>query len=231
MVNKIAFNADMKMIRRDPILIIFMCIPFLAGLLIKGILHYLVPWLWQRNGFDVTLYYAYILGGVFLMSPMMLGTVAGFLMIDEKDGKIFELISITPVGYNGYMIHRLMLPVIGSAIYTLVMYWLLDIFFLRIETLLILMIFMGLESIMIGTLLFVFAKDKVQGLTYSKGMGVFMVLAMADLFGKPWLSTVAGAIPFYWVIRVIRYPDNIVDVVMAFVVHLVWLMVILRRKL
>jgi fluoroquinolone transport system permease protein len=228
-VNKTAFRADMKMIGRDPILILLMLVPIFALIFIKVLLHYLVPWLVSEFGFDLSLYYGYILGGCFLLSPMMLGTVAGFLMIDEKDGKIFELISITPTGYSGYMAHRLVLPFVGSIIYTLMTYWVLNIYTLDGITLMLIMLMLSLESVLVGVVLFLFAEDKVQGLTYSKGLGVFIILSMADLFGKAWLSILAGIIPFYWILRLIHDPKDLLVIVLAVLIHLIWVGALMKK--
>ena len=228
-MNKTALKTDIKMIGRDPILILLMLVPIFALIFIKVLLHYLVPWLGSELGFDLCLYYGYVLGGCFLLSPMMLGTVAGFLMIDEKDGKIFELISITPAGYSGYMAHRLVLPFVGSIIYTLMTYFVLNIYTLNGIILILIMLLISLESILVGVILFLFAEDKVQGLTYSKGMGVFIILSMADLFGKAWLSILAGIIPFYWILRLIHNPKDVLVIVLAVLIHLVWVGVLMKK--
>lgn len=228
-MNKTAFRADMKMIRRDPILVLLMFVPILALVFIKVLLHYLIPWLQSEFRFELSMYYGYILGGCFLLSPMMLGTVAGFLMIDEKDGKIFELISITPTGYSGYMAHRLVLPFAGSVIYTLLTYVLLNIYSLNVISLSVIILLISVESVLVGAILFIFADDKVQGLTYSKGLGVFIVLSMADLFAKPWLSIVAGIIPFYWIMRLIHNPENVLVIISAVVIHLIWGISVMKK--
>ena len=228
-MNKTALRADMKMIGRDPILILLMLVPFLAVIFIKMLLYYLMPWLQSELEFDLSIYYGYILGGCFLLSPMMLGTVAGFLMIDEKDGKIFELISITPTGYSGYMAHRLVLPFAGSIIYTLLTYTILNIYTLNGISLALIILLISLESVLVGAILFLFAEDKVQGLTYSKGMGVFIILSMADLFGKAWLSILAGIIPFYWILRLIHNPKDVLVIVLAVLIHLIWVGVLMKK--
>jgi len=221
-VNRKAFKADMKMISRDPIMIMLMLIPILMVILIKIILCCAVSF------FDFRPYYGYVLGLCLLISPMMLGVVAGFLMIDEKDGKIFELISITPIGYLGYIIHRLILPFVGSIIYTILIYFMLDIYMLEIGILLYLIVMIAIESLLIGVILFVFADDKVKGLTYSKGLSVFIVLSMSDLFNKQWLSIVAGILPFYWIVKTIHNPRS--DVIfLTLLVHLFWLCIVVKK--
>jgi len=87
----------------------------------------------------------------------------------------------------------------------------------------------SLESILVGVILFLFAEDKVQGLTYSKGLGIFIILSMADLFGKAWLSILAGIIPFYWILRLIHNPNDVLVIVLAVLIHLVWVGVLMKK--
>ena len=62
---------------------------------------------------------------------LMVGTATGFMMIDDKDGKIFELMQITPLGRKGYLFNRLLLPVAITFIYSLAGWLLLDMNLLK----------------------------------------------------------------------------------------------------
>lgn len=44
----------------------------------------------------LTLTFAYTM--ILALTPFMVGTLTGFLMLDEKDGNVTELILVTPVG-------------------------------------------------------------------------------------------------------------------------------------
>lgn len=223
MINTIPLKADMKMIVREPILVLFMLLPVLIFTVFKAVTVFLVPLLDGLTGFDLTPYYGYVLAGALLMTPGMLGTVAGFLMIDERDASIFELMSITPAGYSGYIANRLLIPFVGGMFYTIAGYHALGIYPVGLPTLLYIAILAGADGMMIGLLLFRLADDKVKGLTYSKGLGAFTALAMADLLKMPWISGLAALTPFYWINRLINNPDGVRTVVLAAIVHAAWL--------
>lgn len=53
-------------------------------------------------------------------------------------------------------------------------------------------------------------------------------LPAADLFGLPWLSVIGALTPFYWVVRLINTPFNIASLIIAAMVHLVWLIIMFR---
>ncbi|TCT15373.1 fluoroquinolone transport system permease protein [Natranaerovirga pectinivora] len=221
-----SFKADMKMIVREPMLILFMIMPLFIYIIFKLIISFGEP-LFLDLGVDLYDYYVYILGLSFLMAPMTLGTVAGFLMIDEKDARIYELISITPVGYFNYMVNRLLLPVVGCFLYTFIAYYILNIYDISQGLLLFIALLTSINSIIMGLLLFSLADNKVKGLTYSKGFSMFNILALADILNNKWFAIIAAVSPFYWVVRIIKFND-FSTVLMAIGVHLVWLFSIIR---
>ncbi|TCK98678.1 fluoroquinolone transport system permease protein [Natranaerovirga hydrolytica] len=222
MVKHNSFEADIKTIIREPVLILFFIMPIFIFLIFKALLIFGEPVLLEMTGFDLSQYYSYVLGVTFLISPMMLGTVAGFVMIDERDAKIYELIAITPIGYVNYMVNRLLFPVVGSFLYTILAYNILNVYTLNRFVLLLISIFISIQAIIMGLLLFNLADDKVKGLTYSKGFGTFNLLALADLINNRWVVLVASATPFYWIVRLIKYYD-VKTIVMSVVIHIVWL--------
>ena len=228
MINQTALKADIKLIFREPILIIFMILPLFIIGIVKMFVTYAVPLLFHYTGFDLQPYYGYVLAMTFLMAPFMLGTVCGFLMIDDRDARIYELMSVTPLGYPGYIIMRSLIPFSAAFIYTIIGYYLIDIYYVPLVLLVYIAFLSSLSGVLIGLFLFTFAGDKVKGATYSKGLSMLNVLAAADLFGLPWLSVIGALTPFYWVVRLINTPFDIASLIIAAMVHLVWLIIMFR---
>jgi len=179
MLNQTAVKADFQLIFREPILIIFMILPLFIISIVKLLITYGVPLLFQYTGFDLRPYYGYVLAMALLMAPLMLGTVCGFLMIDDRDARIFELMSVTPLGYPGYIIMRSLIPFSAAFIYTIIGYYLIDIYHVNLSLLIYTAFLNSLSGVFIGLFLFAFAGDKVKGVTYSKGLSMLNVLAAA----------------------------------------------------
>ncbi len=222
MANIASLKADLKMIVRDPILALFFILPLIISFTFKLLVIFLTPVIYDSFSLDLTPYYGYILAFSILVTPLMLGTVSGFLMIDERDSRIQELIKITPIGYRGYLTNRLMLPFFGSIVYALAAYFILNIYDIGLLQLLLICFLSGLQGIIVGYILYRLAADKVQGLTYSKGFGIFNILALADIFEIRWVSMIAALTPFYWITRlIVNYSMN--TVLMAITVHMLYL--------
>ncbi len=233
MLNQTTVKADLKLIFREPILIIFMILPLFIIAIVKLVSIYGFPLLFQYTGFDIFPYCGYILAVILLMAPFMLGTVCGFLMIDDRDAHIFELMSVTPLGYLGYIIMRSLISFSTAFIYTIIGYYFIDIYYINLFLLVYIAFLNSLSAVLIGLFLFAFAEDKVKGVTYSKGLSILNVFAVADLFGLPWLSVVGALTPFYWVVRLINTSFDMVNLLQAAMIHLIWLIFmfkLLHRK-
>ncbi|SCZ10697.1 hypothetical protein [Alkaliphilus peptidifermentans] len=225
MIISTSFKADLKTIVRDPILVMFFILPAFYPVLFKSLVSFLTPIVYEHFSLDLTDYYGYILSLSILMTPLMLGPVAGFLMIDERDSRIQELIKITPIGFKGYITNRLMLPFGASIFYSIAAYFIMNIYQVSLLPLLISSFLAGLQAVFIGYLLYNLAADKVQGLTYAKGFGIFSIIAVADIFDIRWFSTVAALTPFYWIPRLI-VDFNLFTVIASLIVNIAYLLIL-----
>ncbi|WBW95662.1 hypothetical protein [Oceanirhabdus sp. W0125-5] len=229
MINFYHIKNDYRQIIREPIMLLLFILPIFISVIFKLILTFCIPIL--HNYFDFTLdpYYSYIISLTFLLIPGMLGAVTGFMMLDEKDGKISELLSITPLGKIGYLINRLSFGFIASFIYTLITYYILSIYTIPILTLLFIAILLGIYAFIIGSILFMLSDDKVKGLTYAKGLNIIMLFALSDLLNIKWLSILSMFFPTYWITKVIQNPNNLIELSSALLVHGIWLFILLLK--
>lgn len=220
-MNKTAFVSDMKKIVREPILILFMAVPFFALFAIKALLSFGLPLLVKHTGFVLDPYFAYVEVLCLLLSPGMLGAVSAFMMIDERDGGIYDLMSITPIGYAGYITNRLMMPFCFSIFYTIIFHYTLHIYSASFFPLLLIAFLAGLQSIVIALFLFSLADDKVKGLTLAKSLNIFILTAGGDLMEIPAVSFICSLFPFYWSAKILMHP-TFLSALIGTVVNLLW---------
>jgi fluoroquinolone transport system permease protein len=217
-----AFKSDMKMILREPIMLIFLILPLFISFIFRLLAVFAFPYIKELTGFDIAPYNGYVLSAALLMTPMMLGTVSGFLMIDERDCHVLELMAVTPAGFGGYVFNRLLIPFTGSIAYTFASYFILNIHQVNFLVLILISLFIGINSMLTGILLYLLAQDKVKGLAYAKGLGVLILLAMADLLGIGWLKVLASIIPHYWIVRIVTGAPLLKSLIAAALIHLAY---------
>lgn len=221
--------ADIKRVFREPILLLLIVVPVFTVIFVKLIIAFGASLLLKETGFDLSLYNGYVLSVGLLMSPTTLGAVVGFIMIDDRDESIVQLMSITPMGYSGYIVNRLLLPFILSIVYSVFTYLVLGIYTLGFLKLLYISILIGIESIMIGLLLYSFSDNKVKGLTNSKAMSGLILPSLADLLKIRLVTVIAGFVPFYWISSLILKPDTALNLLLPLVVHCFWLFIAWSR--
>lgn len=223
MLNLTHLKADIRQIGRDPIMVILFFVPFFIFIVFRLLTLLLIPWIAKKTGFDFTLYNGYLASVAVIVTPQLMGTVTGFLMIDERDENIVTLMSVIPTGYKGYIINRMTMLFATCVAYTFISFFILKAFVnVGLLKLILLSLLAGVEGIIIGLLLLMIAKDKVQGLTCSKGMGVFAFFALADILNIDWAVFISSLTPFYWISKIVRQPIDISLGITAFIVHVVW---------
>jgi fluoroquinolone transport system permease protein len=223
MLQLIHIKNDIRQILRDPIMAIMLVVPVFVIVLFKLMVLYLMPALIERTLFDANLYSDYIMAFVLVINSGTLGIVTGFMMLDERDGNIAELMSVTPLGRSGYLINRLMFASILSVVYCIAACYVINLAVLPWYSILFLALLSGLYSANIGLLIFSGADDKVKGLTFAKALNALVVFALADIVSLPWLTTLSWFFPPYWVTMVIKSPQSWEVFGLALLVHAVWL--------
>jgi fluoroquinolone transport system permease protein len=223
MIQITLFKNDLKQIVRDTIMALLLFAPLFLIVAFKLLELFLVPFLAAKTGFDIMPYFLYVLSFVLLMNSGMLGIVTGFMMLDERDGNISQLLEITPLGRSGYLINRLAFASIVSIIYGFIgiaVFKLPDLTFFSIVFLSVLSAF---YTAIIGLLIFSGAEDKVKGLTFAKGLNTLVLFAFTDLFALPWLTFLSWFFPPYWITMILKSPLSLLVYSTALFVHMVWL--------
>lgn len=222
----IYFHNDLKQVFRDTITGVLLFAPILLIMFFKLITVFLAPVLFQKTGFDVTPYYGYVFSVILVLSSGMLGIVSGFQMIDDRDGHITELMSVTPLGRSGYLIDRMLLTGLLSFCYVVLAYIVLGLVEMGLFRILFLASMMSIYTGIIGLLLYFGADDKVKGLTYAKALNIFMLFALVDLTGMKWLTVLSCIFPPYWISQVL-INNNISDILICCTVHILWFYVLI----
>ena len=231
MINPVHIKNDLKQVFRDPVMSILMLAPLLIVVVFKLLTLFLFPFIATKFNFEFSLYYQYLMAGILILISGMLGIVIGFMMLDDKDGNIAELMAVTPLGRSGYLINRLSFSSILCLFYSIIAIYVLNIIELPFYTILLLSLLSGIYSIIIGLLIFSGADDKVKGLTFAKGLNMLGIFAFSDLFALNWFSILSLIFPTYWITRIIENPHSISAFLLGTLIHVIWLSYLIYRYL
>ncbi len=162
------FSIGFRQIVRDGMLFAMLPSPFLIGAFFKFGIPPLNEMLTEKLHFSLLPWYGFVDALLLYMTPMLLGMVSAFMLLEERDEGIIDFYNITPAGGRPYYTARLGLPMLWACVCTL----LVGTIFTLTNISFIVLIISSLVSTASGILLTLgishFAKNRVEGLALSK---------------------------------------------------------------
>jgi fluoroquinolone transport system permease protein len=225
---------DVRTVLRDPTLVLFLVIPLLIALLLRFGMPTIAEVLQTYLSFDLVEHYPFAVSVAMLMPGFMLGTVGGFMVLDDRDDGILTALAVTPLSRAGYLRHKIGLIAISCVAYALSYPFVIGLD--RPVSMTVLPfagLLAGLQAP--GATLFVaaMATNKVEGLAVSKAMNL---ISLAPFLGylapAPW-NILAWPFPTFWLSRIwlagSRGENGLGWMLpVAFLIHLLWLWGLLR---
>ena len=132
---------------------------------------------------------------------LMVGTVIGFMLLDEKDHQTLHAMLVTPVSLDQYVLYRVGLPVVMA--FVIIVGMVLGIGQALVPWWQLLLIAAGGALTAPITTLFyaTFAENKVQGFAYAKFTGVAGWIIMLGWFVPPPYQWLFGLFPPFWIAK------------------------------
>lgn len=195
-----SFRADFRFIARDPMLLMAFMAPLFLILLLRLVVPLLASYIYTRTSFQLMDYYPVVAITLVSIIPMLFGMVYAFILLDENDANILQVISVTPAGKRDFLYMRLMIPAFLSFIMVLITIFITDPVssegWLRSVYISLLL---STQSSFVFLFIGCLAANKVQGLALSKLYGIFLVaVPLGLLLHNPW-NYLAFFSPLYWI--------------------------------
>ncbi|SFS53848.1 ABC transporter permease [Marininema halotolerans] len=186
---------------RDPTTGIALLGPPLLTLAFRWGIPWVDTWLRSSYSFDLTPYHLWILGLYLLLIPMMIGMVAGFLLLDERDEGILLYYRVTPLSETGHLLRRLGFPMILSFLFTIGGATFIHFTSVSFIKLLLCTFLASLTAPFLALLLAAFADNKVEGIALSKIASSIFILPIAVTFLAPQWRWLSAILPPYWAVE------------------------------
>lgn len=182
---------DIKYIKKDPMIWFSLIAPVLLVFIYKFIilnLDFLIPYICVIN-------YGFI-----IMTCLLSGMVFGFRFLDDKDENMLSFYCVSPLGIRGYISYRMILTGIFGAFGTIIVGGLAigitnNIGIIIIQAMLL--------SLIIFLIIGIFGKNKIQGLTLTKIVGMVIMLPALKVIGENKFDRLFIAIPSYNVFQIL----------------------------
>lgn len=190
---------DAKNVGRDALLRWMAVLPLLLAATVRFVLPVMVERIEHGLGVEIMPYYAPPMGvALLLTTPVLVGMVVGFLLLDQRDDRTLLALRVTPLPLGGYLAYRLAMPLVLSVVFTVVAFPLAGLMELNLGELLLAAGAAALLAPLLALALAAFAANKVQGFALVKGGGVLLIAPLIAYFVPlPW-QLAFGLAPTYW---------------------------------
>lgn len=193
---------DARNVARDSLLRWMLVLTPALGLLLRLAVPPATALASDRFGFDLAVYYPLIMSFLPLAVAGMVGTVIGFLLLDQRDEQTLVALVVTPLSLGDYLRYRLAVPVLVSMTLTGITLPLAGL----TSTTPLQAVLTAATAAPIAPLyalgLGAFAANKVQGFALLKGAGVVMLPCIASYVIAPPMQYAFGVLPHFWSLKV-----------------------------
>ena len=206
LINRLGKN-DARLISRDS----FLTFMLVYAAIIAFVLRFGLPWLNQyfidqgvmpgdRISISLADIYPMIVAymGIYV-GCVLIGSVFGFLLLDEKDQNTLRAMLVSPVPVEQYLLYRIGIPSFLAFFVIIFMWQIINQALLPIWQVLLISAAGALAAPIIALFFATYAENKVQGFAYSKFVGTSGLVFLIGYFvAEPW-QWLFGLFPPFWV--------------------------------
>ena len=171
------FFSGVRQILKDGMLVLLLPAPFLMGAVLRFALPVADSILLREKGLTISPWFPLSDAFVMAITPMMIGMVCAFLLLEERDEGIGIYFRITPAGGGAYLLARLGLPMVWAYITSLLVMAFFALAVANIADIIMVAALGTLQGVIACMLLAVLAGNKVEGLALGKLVN-FLVLGL-----------------------------------------------------
>ncbi|PGD97830.1 hypothetical protein [Bacillus wiedmannii] len=224
---------DLKNITRDAMLIVAIFAPIALAFFVKFTFPFVTKVAYEMFSLDLVEHYEFIMSFLILLSPFMVGVMAGLMLLDEQDDNILAYIAVTPLSKTNYLIYRLLSPMVISFILTIFIIVFTGLVQFKYQ-LLPIAFMVALEAPIMALFMGTFANNKVEGLAITKGAGIILFAPLVGYFITEKWNFIAGIFPTYWVSKIFvasydSINNYIIYMIMGFIIHGLYIFFFLNK--
>lgn len=189
---RLAVN-DFKHVFRDRMLLIFLFAPVFLICFVR----FFVPYI--TNIYPIVgEYHSLIMmfGGI--QTSIMFGFITAFIILEEKDENVLQVIRVLPISSEYFIIYRLLFATFFSSIAAFLMIQFGNLAYPGLLNSILLSLHYGLAAPFITLVIATYAKNKVEGLAFFKGLDLIILVPILGFFLSGSWKYVFSIIPMFW---------------------------------
>ncbi|KAA3618723.1 MAG: hypothetical protein DWQ05_07105 [Calditrichaeota bacterium] len=193
--------SDAKNISRDTILILILFGPVAIFFLLRYLIPVATDYLQAEMAFDLTEHYLYIVCFMSLIPTQLFGFIFGLLILEERDEEIIAFIAVTPLQKTGYLTYKLLASTLMSFAFFFIVVYGTGLTTIPLKYASILALLVAFEAPIGSLFLAAYAENKVEGMAYSKILGLMYIAPVIVFFFDTNWHYFAAFLPPFWVAK------------------------------
>lgn len=192
---------DVRGLRRESLLLGIICAPLVWIAMVRLGAPAATDLVAERYGVDLVPYYPAILTGFLLLtSPIVVGGLGSFLVLDERDSGTIAVMRVTPTPMSSYLGYRALTVTVITALYVVATMSASGLLPLeQVPGLIPVGLLAGMSGIVISLTLLAFARNKVEGLAVMRAIGIVVAgLPLVPYFLGPEWQYLFWLVPTFW---------------------------------
>ncbi|MDF2948747.1 MAG: ABC-type transport system, multidrug-familypermease [Sedimentibacter sp.] len=172
----------------------------------------------------------YLVFDLFLavLTPTMFSYASAMVILGEIDDGITNYFAITPVGKEGYLISRLIFPLLFSLVITIIAISIFSITKILLRETIIISIMSTMLGYIMCMIVIAMSTNKVEGLAVMKLSGLLLIGILAPFFIKGNIQYMVSFLPSLWLSKYAVESNNIY-LILYFLVSTLWVLVLNKR--
>lgn len=185
---------ELKKWARDSLLGFFIAYPLILGLAVR----WLIPVIEDKTGASIAPYYFLIEAALLLLTPLIIGAVAGFSILEDRDDNILLAIKVAPMSLEFFIGLTLFLVFTLSVLGSAFAIWVAQLASLPAGTIWAVSIVSALSAPLTALLINAVASNKIEGFAMVKGTGVLIIFPIVGLLFFDAKEFLFSFVPGFW---------------------------------
>ncbi len=186
-------HSDIRQIFRDKTLTFFLVAPMLLIVFVR----FFVPFITKQYTM-VQQYHPMLMMFASIQTAIMFGFIVSFIILDEKDENVLQVIRVLPISPFYFILYRLLFATTFSTLGAFLMINLSGIAYPGFTNSILLSIHYGLTAPFITLIISTFAKNKIEGMAFFKGVDLVLLLPLLSFFISGYTKYIFSIIPAFW---------------------------------
>jgi fluoroquinolone transport system permease protein len=217
-------------IARDAMLFLSCLAPVLYGLFIKFGIPAAEKFLTGYYSRKEVLVPYFIIFDLFLvvLTPMMFSFASSMVILGEIDDGITKYMSVTPIGRGGYLISRLVFPLIFSLLVSIIVMNVFSLTIISLEMITVLSFLSSVLGFITSMMVVSLSANKVEGMAITKMSGISMIGILLPFFVSARIQYLAMILPSFWMAKY-AMEGKITYLILCIMVSVGWILLLLRK--